>query len=70
MDRLGPEHKRQGDIVVVCDGGQMSLILRPADDGKEQYHLVGQRFIYSNAEGQVYDALEKKSVKKRMFKLV
>ena len=70
MDRLGPEHKRQGDIVVVFDEGQMPTILRPADDRKDQYYIVRECFIHDIAEGQVYDALEKKSVKERMFELV
>ena len=56
--------------MVVFDEGQMPTILRPADDRKDQYYIVRECFIHDIAEGQVYDALEKKSVKERMFELV
>ncbi|KAF9698899.1 hypothetical protein EKO04_003195 [Ascochyta lentis] len=67
---LGPKCMRNGDIVVVFTGGAMPFILRPANNGKDQYYLMGECYIYDIAMGQAYDILGKEGVEERILELI
>ena len=42
---LGSQCMQEGDIVVVFTGGPMPMILRQANEGKQQYYLMGECYI-------------------------
>jgi hypothetical protein len=44
--------------------------LRPANNGKDQYYLMGESYIYDIAMGQAYDIMGKEGVGERMFELI
>ncbi|KAL1593636.1 hypothetical protein SLS59_009150 [Nothophoma quercina] len=67
---LGPRCMQEGDIIVVFTGGQMPMILRQANDKKDQYYLMGECYIYDIAMGQAYDIMAKEGVEERMFELI
>ncbi|KAF2688854.1 hypothetical protein K458DRAFT_385019 [Lentithecium fluviatile CBS 122367] len=64
---LGPACMREGDIVVVLDGGEVPFVLRPISDS--EYALMGGCVVYDIMEGQVFDKLEQgeEGVEERMF---
>jgi hypothetical protein len=67
---LGPACMQEGDIIVVFTGSPMPMILRPANNGKDQYYLMGESYIYDIAMGQAYDIMEKEGVRESMFELI
>lgn len=67
---LGPGRMQDGDVIVVFTGSPMPMILRPANNGKGQYYLVGECYIYDIALGQAYDILGKEGVEERTFELI
>lgn len=67
---LGPRCMQEGDIVVVFTGGPMPMILRRANDKKDQYYVMGECYIYDIAMGQAYDIMAKESMEERMFELI
>ena len=55
---IGPRAMTPGDVVVVLHGGQLPLVLRPADNGL--WRLVGECYLYDVNEGRVHREWEEK----------
>jgi hypothetical protein len=64
---LGPACMREGDLVVVLDGGQVPYILRPLADSK--YAFMGECFVYAIRNREAYNMIGKDGVKRRTFEL-
>ncbi|KAI1062822.1 hypothetical protein LB507_005731 [Fusarium sp. FIESC RH6] len=69
---LCPWMSKEGDIIVLLDGGNVPYLLRPADkkDGELRYELVGECFVSGIMHGEVLDALGQNADHKQIFSLV
>ncbi|KAF4424738.1 hypothetical protein F53441_14220 [Fusarium austroafricanum] len=68
---LCPWRSKEGDVIVLLDGGNVPYLLRPVGEGR--YELVGECFVQGIMHGEVLEALEKLdkgSSSKRVFSLV
>lgn len=64
---LGPACMREGDIVVVLDGGKVPYILRPLTDST--YAFMGECFVYAIRNGEAYDMVGIDGVERQELEL-
>jgi hypothetical protein len=48
---LVPKHSRKGDIIAVCKGGRVPLVLRDVDAGNS-FQIVGESYVYGLTDGK------------------
>lgn len=65
--RIGPQCMKDGDIVVVLDGGLYPFVLRPTNNS--EYTFLGESYVYDIACGQINDMLGNEGVERREFSL-
>lgn len=55
---LAPAQTEPGDIIALCRGGKLPLILHPSREG---WQLVGDAYIHGLVDGLLWEMLEKLS---------
>ena len=56
---LGPEAMQPGDIIVVLLGGPTPYVLRPLDNTRSRYTLIGECYVYDHMNGEAFHHIRK-----------
>lgn len=67
---LGPARLRDGDTVAVFNGVEGSYILRPAQNGKDQYYFMGYCWMYDLEYGKAYKKKESHGFEVEVFDII
>jgi hypothetical protein len=69
---LCPWRSKEGDVIVLLDGGNVPYLLRPVEkEGEElRYELVGECFVQGIMHGEILDALGGNNTHKQVFTII
>jgi hypothetical protein len=56
---MAPASIQQGDAIVLISGLQTPLVVRPVDDGGNEYRLLGPAFVLGLMEGELWPLVER-----------
>ncbi|KAJ4252017.1 hypothetical protein NW762_011318 [Fusarium torreyae] len=70
---LCPWRSKEGDVVVLLDGGNVPYLLRPVKvegESEQKYELVGECYVQGIMHGEVLERLEENADKRQVFDIV
>jgi hypothetical protein len=67
---MGPWCANIGDLPVVFDNGPTPYIIKPAKDNPDKFILMGPRFVYHLAKGQINDLMRQDGFEEKIFDLI